>query len=201
MALDPPGGSPRPKWSLSQDAFEGLLTALGPDRDAAAVRYLEVRRNLVRFFEWRACPTPEEFADEALNRCARKIEDGEPIRDVSGYAIGVARMMLREMGRTKETRSLDDVPEPRTLPIEPDQGSDRRVECLRHCLQQLSPENRDLILHYYQGDKGEKIRNRKGLGALFGVSAGLLRMRALRLRERLHTCVEDCVRKSQGNSL
>ena len=81
----------RHKWALTQEAFDGLLTSLGPDRDAAADRYLEIRRNLVRLFEWRGCATPDEYADETINRCAKKISEGEQIRDVSTYCIGIAR--------------------------------------------------------------------------------------------------------------
>lgn len=193
MAVDPAEGAPRAKWTLTPQAFEGLLAALDPDRDAAADRYLEVRRNLVRFFEWRGCPTPEEYADESLNRCARKIAEGEAIRDVGGYSVGVARMMLREMGRVKETKPLEQAPEPRTMPFDPVDETGRRVECLRRCLAQLPQANRDLILQYYQGDKGEKIRNRKGLTEILGLPASGLRMRALRLRERLHACMEQCM--------
>ena len=58
--------------ALTQPAFDGLLAVLGRDRDVAADRYLDIRRNLVRLFEWRGCTTPEEYADETINRCARK---------------------------------------------------------------------------------------------------------------------------------
>ena len=193
MALDPAGGTQHPKWSLTGDAFESLLAALYPDRDAAANRYLEIHGNLVRLFEWRGCPRPEEYADETMNRCARKIQEGQEIRDVATYSVGVARMLLHEMSRAKETRSLDQAPEPRAMPVEPEPESERRVECLRRCLARLSSGNRDLILHYYQGEKGEKIRNRKRLGELFSIPANVLRMRALRLRESLHACVMECL--------
>ena len=89
------------KWSLTQEAFNGLLSSLAPDRDVAARRYLEVRKNLVRLFEWRGCSTPEEYADEAINRCAKKIGEGEQIRDVATYCIGIARMLLLEMSRER----------------------------------------------------------------------------------------------------
>lgn len=187
------------KWSLTQEAFNGLLASLAPDRDVAARRYLEVRKNLVRLFEWRGCSTPEEYADEAINRCAKKIGEGEQIRDVATYCIGIARMLLLEMSRErpKEARSLDQAPEPHTLPTEPGTDPERGVECLRRCLAELSPENRDLILNYYQGDKGEKIKNRKGLTELFGIPANTLRMRALRLREKLQLCAENCIRQPE----
>jgi DNA-directed RNA polymerase specialized sigma24 family protein len=192
----------RQKWNLTQQAFDGLLAAIGPDRDAAADRYLEIRRNLVRFFEWRGCPTPDEYADETINRCARKIGEGDEIRDVPTYVVGIARMLLREVNRdrAKAARPLNEVPEPRAAALEPVIDVEPRVQCLRRCLARLSPENRDLILHYYQGDKGDKIKNRKGLLHLFEVSASTLRMRALRLREKLQSCTEECLERSGTGS-
>jgi DNA-directed RNA polymerase specialized sigma24 family protein len=188
--------APRQRWSLTQDAFDELLSSLDPDRNAAGKRYLEIRRNLVRLFEWRGCSTPDEYADETINRCAKRIADGEEIRDIGTYSIGIARMLLREKSRDRgrEARSLDEAPEPRTAPAEPSVELEVRVECLRRCLDQLTPENREFILTYYDGDKGRKIQTRKGLGKLFGVPAGTLRMRALRLREKLQLCTEKCVR-------
>jgi len=192
----------REKWTLTREAFDGFLAALGPDRDHAADRYLEIRRNLVRLFEWRGCPTPDDYADETINRCARKIGEGEQIRDVATYCIGVARMLLREMSRDRALgeRSLDEGPEPQSPPHEPEDVEDR-TECLRRCLGQLSTENRDLILAYYQGDKGDKIKNRKGLTQLFGLRSSTLRMRALRLRDTLQQCSENCLHRRRGFTL
>jgi len=188
---------------LTQQAFDGLLATLGPDRGTAADRYLTLRRNLVRLFEWRGCPTPDEYADEAINRCARKIGEGEEIRDVATYCIGIARMLVLEMSRerAKEARPLDKAPEPQTMPPEPGDDQEFRMECLRRCLDQLAPDNRNLILHYYQGEKDEKIKNRKGLMQVFGVPASTLRMRALRVREGLHLCAESCLQRQGGISL
>ena len=87
------------------------------------------------------------------------------------------------------------------MPPEPEDDPEHRVDCLRRCLEQLSPENRDLILNYYQGDKGEKIKNRKGLIERLGIPASTLRMRALRVRERLQFCAEDCVQRQGRNML
>jgi DNA-directed RNA polymerase specialized sigma24 family protein len=200
MVVDPAGETRRQKWSLTQQAFDGLLATLGPDRGTAADRYLTIRRNLVRLFEWRGCPTPDEYADEAINRCAKKIAEGEEIRDVATYCIGIARMLLLEMSRERaKEASLDKAPEPQAH--RPDDDHEFRMECLRRCLEQLPPENRKLILHYYQGEKDEKIKNRKGLMEVFGVPASTLRMRALRLREGLHLCSENCVQRQEGTSL
>jgi DNA-directed RNA polymerase specialized sigma24 family protein len=183
------------KWTLTQEAFEGLLRSIGSDRDTAAGRYLEIRRNLVRLFEWRGCSTPEEYADETMNRCARKIAAGDEIRDLATYSIGVARMLLREMGRVRarEPHSLCDVPEPRVAPTQHEIGQGEQAECLRKCLAQLSAAHRDLILNYYTGDKGDKIRERKSLMQSLGIPASSLRMRALRIRESLELCTNNCV--------
>jgi DNA-directed RNA polymerase specialized sigma24 family protein len=76
-----------------------------------------------------------------------------------------------------------------------------RIECLRRCLGQLSAENRYLILTYYQGEKGDKIKNRNGLTQILGIPASTLRMRALRVRERLQLCAENCLQHQGANLL
>src|SRR5215468_12318314 len=101
----------RQKWSLTQTAFDNFLACLDSDRDIAADRYLRIRRDLVRLFEWRGCSAPDDYADETMNRCARKIAAGEEIRDITTYSLGVARMLLREMARdcARHMRSLHEV--------------------------------------------------------------------------------------------
>ena len=200
MAVDP---AARLVWSLTQPAFDGLLRSLGPDRDAAADRYLEIRRNLVRLFEWRGCSTPEDYADETINRCARKIGDGEVIRDVATYCVGIARMLLLEMRRDRagQVRPLEDAPEPQAAVHEPESDHDRWVECLGECLGKLPPDQRTLILSYYQGDKGDKIRNRNRLTRTLGIPSGTLRMRALRLRASLQLCARNCLLNQGGTRL
>src|SRR5262249_21752962 len=149
----------RQKWSLTQTAFDGLLACLDSDRDIAADRYLRIRRGLVRLFEWRGCPMPDDYADETINRCARKIVQGEEIRDLASYSIGVARMLLREMGRdpSRQARSLDEAPEPFAR-CESRSDLEDRLEALRLSLEELSEEDRFLILNYYEGNKSEKIK-------------------------------------------
>ena len=69
------------------------------------------------------------------------------------------------------------------------------MACLQRCLTQLSPDNRDLILSYYHGDKGDKVKNRKLLMERFAVPPSTLRMRALRVREALQLCSENCLER------
>src|SRR5215468_7352661 len=56
----------RQKWSLTQTAFDSLLACLDSNRDIAAERYLRMRRDLVRLFEWRGCYTADDYADETI---------------------------------------------------------------------------------------------------------------------------------------
>jgi DNA-directed RNA polymerase specialized sigma24 family protein len=179
----------RQKWSLTQTAFDALLACLDSDRDIAADRYLQIRRNLVRMFEWRGCPAPDDYADETMNRCARKIAQGQEIRDLAAYSIGVARMLLKEMGRdrSRQARTFDETSEPFAWP---EVGSDveHRVEALRLSLEELSHDDRFLILNYYDGDKSKKIKTRKMLAERFGIGSSTLRMRAMRIREKLQLC-------------
>jgi RNA polymerase sigma factor (sigma-70 family) len=190
----------RQKWSLTQTAFDSLLTCLDSDRDIAADRYLRMRRDLVRLFEWRGCSTPDDYADETINRCARKIQQGEEIRDVATYSIGVARMLLREMcrDRFRQARSLDETPEPRAWP-EMHSDLEHRVEALRLSLQELSHGDRFLILNYYKGDKSDKIKTRKMLSELLGIGASTLRMRAMRIREKLQLCTQNYMQTQAPN--
>src|SRR5436305_1633088 len=92
----PAAPAPRHKWALTQEAFDRLLAALGEDRQSAGEKYLEIRSNLLRFFEWRGCPFPEDHADETMNRVAKRLAEGEEIRNPSGYCTGVARLLLLE---------------------------------------------------------------------------------------------------------
>src|SRR5688572_31051667 len=84
-------GAVRQKWTLTQEAFDKLLLSFGDDRDTGGKKYLEIRSNLTRFFEWRGCPFPEDHADETINRIAKRVGEGEQVLNPMGYAIGVAR--------------------------------------------------------------------------------------------------------------
>jgi DNA-directed RNA polymerase specialized sigma24 family protein len=188
----------RQKWTLTQDAFDKLLLTLGGgDRESGSEKYLEIRSNLIRFFEWRGCSFPEDHADETINRIARKVADGEEILNPSGYAMGVARLLLLEIFKSqqREQSALTEMGNASEAYSGSDDGEER-VTCLRSCLQALSADNRELILQYYQGEKGEKIRNRKHLIERLGIPVNTLRMRALRLRERLQGCVEQCLEQA-----
>jgi len=89
---------------------------------------------------------------------------------------------------------LSDLPSvPNEGPEENDR-QERRLGCLEECLASRQPEDRNLILQYYQGVQREKIENRQQLAASLGLSANALAIRACRIRAGLEHCVDQCVR-------
>src|SRR5436309_10544001 len=89
--------------ALTRQAFDRLLACFDSDRDRAGEKYENLRCKLVKFFEWRACAVAaEDLTDETINRIARRVDEGEIVRNLSNYAYGVARMVYLE--RMKEVR-------------------------------------------------------------------------------------------------
>lgn len=68
-------------WILSQNAFQQFLDCLDEGADSGGEKYLEMRRRLVSYFDRRNCASPDELADETLNRVARKLEELGRITD------------------------------------------------------------------------------------------------------------------------
>jgi DNA-directed RNA polymerase specialized sigma24 family protein len=66
--------------------------------------------------------------------------------------------------------------------------------CLEKCLDQLAPNSRQMIERYYAENKQAKIDLRKRIAEEFGISLNGLRLRVLRIREKLQTCIERCLR-------
>jgi DNA-directed RNA polymerase specialized sigma24 family protein len=191
------GSSGKGKASLSKEAFNNLLEYLHPDRECAGHVYESLRRKLIMFFESRGCHSPVEYADETINRVAYNIQQSRQIwTDLPRYFLGVARNLLKEFWREKERWFLPiELIPPQLHPsmslrdkVEKDselEKGEQRLECLTQCMEELSSESRDLLLRYYQGEKGQMITNRKILAEEMGIPVASLRLRAFRLRHNL----------------
>jgi DNA-directed RNA polymerase specialized sigma24 family protein len=181
-----------PGRGLNAAAFAILLARLGPDANVAGVAYETLRRGLVAFFTWRGSPTPEEGADETLDRLATRLRDGVVVDDVARFTRGIARLVLLESWRRPQARgvSIEEVAPPQAAP--PDPGDGVLEQCLERCLAELPDEGRALILQYYGADGRTRIEARKQMAAALGVSETALRNRAQRLRDRLERCILAC---------
>jgi DNA-directed RNA polymerase specialized sigma24 family protein len=192
--------------SLTPVSFDSLLAFLGPDRESAAQAYLELRRALFTYFAVRGMSSPDEMADETINRGARRLGEGTEVtsENPSSYFYGVAYNVWRESLASPNVLIplSDDDPGPSTQTTPYDLiinareriESDVRYECLEGCLNQLDSGERELIISYYQLSGGEKIENRKKLAASLGLSGNALRQKVARSRSKLAECVNNCQR-------
>jgi DNA-directed RNA polymerase specialized sigma24 family protein len=188
--------------SITAQAFTRLLARLHPDLEQAGHEYERLRRLLVRFFDWRGAPTPDECADETLDRLARKLEH-TIVDDVRNYARGIARMVLLERRRGPLFSPIEDHAELGDAAAAPpsfDDEHDRRQECFDRCLAEIPDEGRTLLLRYYEGEGHAKISNRRAMAASLGVSENALRSRVQRLRDRLEQRMATCVSVAESGS-
>ena len=193
----------RKAWNLTPEALDSLLCSLNHNRDRAAEKYEDIRRRLIKYFECRRCQFPEDQADETINRVARKISDGCEIwtSDPASYFYGVARYVLKEYWSSPDRDflpldSLTTVAHTAGQPpsidsLQSERSMESRLQALDHCIQELSPEDRDALLQYYQGEKGDKVRNRKNLARQLAIPVNALRIKVHRIRKRLEAEVNE----------
>ena len=184
---------------LTSQAFIRLLERLGDDEQQAAEKYEDLRHTLIRSFEWRSAPFPEEHADETFNRLARKLDEGVEIRNIGEYAYTIARLVWLEAlkGDHKRNTPLDEIDEE---PVAVDTSSENaekevRLNCLDDCLDALPAENRELIMEYYVDEKRGRIDRRRHLAERLGLRREALANRSQRLRDKLEQCVTRCLKK------
>src|SRR2546423_11014920 len=85
-------------WPLTEGAFQRLLGWLDEGADSDGQKYLEMLRRLVSYFDRKNCSTPDELADETLNRVARRLEEEGSIETdaPARYCYTVARHAFME---------------------------------------------------------------------------------------------------------
>lgn len=180
-----------------------MLAAFSPDAQQAAEQYEALRRRLIRFFEWRCVPLAEDRVDEVLNRVARRIDDGQQVKNVVAYAYRVGYLVFLEALKEPELIDIDQQTI-HGLTIEPqfeDTKHERRQRCFDSCLQSLTTNNRKLILVYYEEERGAKIEQRKNLADQLKITLDALRIRTHRIRKRLQECITSCLRPSEQHEM
>src|SRR5664279_1614966 len=142
----------------SREELSELLLCFDADADKAWIQYDLIRRKLIKFFECYNCWPPEEYADEVLDRIAKK-SDIRKIRDIPSFAVGIARN-LRFEDRKKRQRltHFEESPEGEASVADPHDyhmeiveqiDAEVRFHCLQECLTALRTRDRDLALDYY----------------------------------------------------
>jgi RNA polymerase sigma factor (sigma-70 family) len=184
------------RWRISQDGFASLLAALGGTPQEAGQHYERLRSKLVFFFTRKSLHSPEDLADEVLDRLARRLSEGLTISSVDAFALGVARHVAQEQSAIRnqpqsvDPSFFDNVPAVLDTPIE-----DERIADLERCLRRLPSLDTQLLRSYYLGDANHLMSARKRMAERLGVSPGTLRQRVFLIRKRLLECVTTSLEK------
>jgi len=162
-------------------------------------------RRLVAYFDRKNCSSPEELADETLDRVARRIEEEGITSDETPerYCYIVARFVfleylrgapkglerpdqvgLRQMTRGAQSYATADGEEA---------DKEAMLDCLERCVAKLDSPGREIITRYYVGEERVKIENRRALAGELEISMNALSVRACRIRAKLEDCVRKCV--------
>lgn len=184
-------------WVLDQPDFDRLLEWLDQDREMAGEKYEMIRRNLIKIFNCRGCPTPEELTDETINRVASRVAVVAPdySGDPSNYFYGVAKIVYLEYMKVKPVLVA-----PLAAPSEEEQRAEQVLyDCLENCIRALDAGSRNLVLEYYVGEKRDRIEQRRRLAERLGITPAVLRLKAYRIRLGLQKCVAVCVRRQNSH--
>jgi DNA-directed RNA polymerase specialized sigma24 family protein len=176
---------------LGQEDLDRLLSWLDPDRERAGLLYEKIRWRIVAILAARGCSVPEELADETIDRVARRVADIQEtyVGDKAIYFLGVANNVHHEYLKRP---TLPAMPVQQATPAET-RTLEETHSCLEDCLSKLPQDSRALIEQYYAEDKQAKIDLRKRIADELGIGSATLRLRALRIRERLQQCIENCL--------
>lgn len=198
-------------WSLTEDSLAALLRFLDADADRAAAEYERIRQRLTRLFRWRGCTEAEDYTDATVDRVARLVAGGADVRTANRYALfyGVAVNLLREHWRSveRERQAFErlapslasaEAPDEMLAREDAEQIHTRQQQCLRRCLDRLTPDNLALIARYYASGQTLDKHQRKAVAAELQITVNALRVRAHRVRSELRTCVERCMASLVG---
>jgi RNA polymerase sigma factor (sigma-70 family) len=174
--------------TLQKADFDRLLLWLDLDPERAGELYEKIRWRLIAILASRGCRIPEELADETIDRVARRVRDIEAtyVGDKSVYFLGVMNNVHHEY--LKRPRLSELAPTPGDSAV-----NEQTYLCLDKCIAKLTPHAREIIEQYYTAEKQAKINLRKRIAAALGISNSNLRLRALRIRAKLQTCIEQCL--------
>ena len=180
---------------ISDAKFEALLNWLSADSELAGVEFERIREGLVRYFRYRGCVDSIGLADETMNRVIKKIDTldlEQPVDNITifyGFAKYVHHEYLRDNNgnhyQLNEEFPIKQVEEITAT------YSEKELICLDNCLNELSVDEKKLIVKYFSKEKDEKILLRKKIMKDLGINANTLHVRVYRIKERLKKCVQQ----------
>jgi hypothetical protein len=185
---------------IDRRGFDQLLRWLDSDVEEAGRQYELIRRRLITIFVSRGCHCSEDLADVTFDRVTKKLPKllsrykGDPAL----YFYGVAKKIYLEYRGRPAPAPIRFSYASKAEPA--DQEYLAMLDRLDEALNKLERTDREIILSYYGGeDGGAKIEERKALAERMGLRAGVLRLRAFRIRSRVRDYVLGAV--SQADSV
>lgn len=177
----------------TEEEFKKLLIWLNPDPNHAGDDFTRIHSRLARIFTSRGCIDAETLAEEVLNRVTVRIDRvvqnySDPLRCCIGFVDNVCHEYFRDQ---QQQAAAKDPPSPRSS-----EELEREDGCLRECLEELRPGDRDLVVRYFQGDKSARIAARKKLATELHLTVNALRIQAYRLRQKLRQCLQMCLERA-----
>jgi hypothetical protein len=184
----------RAKTPLTAEEFGNLLLWLSPDAETATKIFLEISKELRKWFVRKGSAHAEELVDETVDRVARIV-----FREPDKYSNSMA--LFRGVARKVWLEDLRKPPQEELAPeriIGPQQEDWNFKECEEKCMEErvnnLPERERDLITQYHRFQGREKIVVRTRLAEDYG-GAKNLRTITCRIRMRLKDGVDDCIEK------
>jgi DNA-directed RNA polymerase specialized sigma24 family protein len=125
----------------------------------------------------------------------KKIDEGAEITSPTGFICSVANYIFQENNEPGRFTELDEqMPLASTDPSQLElEDGDPLIDCFDKCLEELPPDNKQLIMEYYQEEKRTKIDLRKQLAEQLNIPMNALRIRAHRIRKSLEECIQHCL--------
>ena len=165
----------------SMPAGDEFLRLLDPDPAVARAKYEALSARLVKFFEWRQCPSPEDLAQDTILRVFQKairkeVDFNTP--DVTPYFFAVAKFVVLEDRRTVSKRGEVQLDPELSLASLDFTQVETRIG-LRQCLEHLSDDDREILVRYVIVGERATLRRR------FKLSEEALRVRVHRIIARL----------------
>jgi len=185
-----PGSSGRSR-GLTGSALDALLARLQVEGPSPQVVYETLRKRLITYLRMHVPVQADALADEALDRMARRVHEGTPVQNVYLYALGIARLLVRE----SRGRSSREEAAARDATLFQEEADDVLVRealdaALRACIEGLPAGGAELIVEYYSSGEGAgRIESRRRIAERLGLGLNALRNRALRLRDMLEHCI------------
>ncbi len=186
---------PRLKKKTDRDrqTFTALLSFIGRGNTDAWHRYLLLHERLTRYFERRGCWCAEDLADRTFDRIeelpqSRLLE--VPAGKEEGFVINVGKNILKEWWDEAKL-------EPSVVPeVHLDEAEHLQEDLFDVCKGGLPERERHLLESYYRQISRESDRNLKALREEIAKQQGLslpaLRVRILRIRNKIQACYICC---------